>query len=168
VLSVTSQPSPAWPLQSSVPGLQVVATQLPVEHDSLEVGKLQGVPQVAQFVSVVSEVSQPLPALLSQLSKSASQVYVQPDVVLQPALPCALVQVSPQVRQFAVVPLFVSQPAALVQSRWLESQVTTQAPVPQVAVALGGFVQGTPQSPQLVAELTWVSQPLLTLPSQLL
>jgi hypothetical protein len=89
-------------------------------------------------------------------------------LVLQPAAPWALVQVSPQVRQFEVVPLLVSQPAALVQSRCAESQETTQAPVPQLAVAFGGFVHGTPQSPQLVAELTCVSQPLLTLPSQLL
>jgi hypothetical protein len=74
VLSVVSHPSPAWPLQSSVPALQVVATQVPVEHDSLEVGKLQAVPHVAQFVSVVRDVSQPFAALLSQLSKSASQL----------------------------------------------------------------------------------------------
>jgi len=93
---------------------------------------------------------------------------VQPVLVSQPAAPCALVQASPHVRQFEVVPLFVSQPAALVQSRWVESQLTTQLPVEQVAVALGGLAHGTPQSPQLVAELTCVSQPLLTLPSQLL
>ena len=75
-------------------------------------------------------------------------------LVLQPALPCALVQVSPQLRQFEVVPLLVSQPAALVQSRWVASQLTTQAPVLQLAVAFGGVAQGTPQSPQLVAVLT--------------
>jgi hypothetical protein len=168
VLSVVSQPLPAMPSQSSVPGLHVVATQLPLAHDSLELGKSQAVPQVAQLVRVVSDVSQPLFALVSQLPNSASQPNVQPVLRLQPTVPCALVQLSPQVRQFAVVPLVVSQPAALVQSRWVESQVTTQLPVEQVAVAFAGLVHGTPQSPQLVAELTWVSQPLLTLPSQLL
>ncbi len=89
-------------------------------------------------------------------------------LVLQPAPPWALVQGSPHVLQFEAVPLFVSQPAALVQSRWLESQLTTQLPVEQVAVAFAGLLHSTPQSPQLVAELTCVSQPLLTFPSQLL
>jgi hypothetical protein len=79
-----------------------------------------------------------------------------------------LLQLSPQVLQLVVLPLVVSQPAALVQSRCVESHVTTQLPVEHVAVAFGGFVHGTPQSPQLVAELTCVSQPLLVLPSQLL
>ena len=68
VLSVVSQPLPAWPSQSSVPGLHVVAVQVPVEHDSLVLGKLQAVPHVAQLVRVVSDVSQPLFGLLSQLS----------------------------------------------------------------------------------------------------
>ena len=168
VVSDVSQPSPALPLQSSLSGSHVVATHVPVEHDSLELVKSHFVPQVAQFVSVVSDVSQPLLAFMSQLSNSGSQLNVQPVLRLQPAPPCALLQASPQVLQFEVVPLVVSQPAALVQSRWLESHVTTQLPVVQVAVALGGFVHATPQSPQLVAELTCVSQPLLALPSQLL
>jgi hypothetical protein len=86
VMSV-SQPFPALPSQSSVPGSQVVATQVPVEHDSLEFEKSHFVPQVAQLVSVVSEVSQPLFALLSQSSNSGSQPNVQPVLRLQPAVP---------------------------------------------------------------------------------
>jgi hypothetical protein len=67
-----------------------------------------------------------------------------------------------------VVPFWVSQPGALVQSRCVESQLTTQLPVEQLAVALAGFVQAMPQSPQFVAVLTWVSQPFEASPSQLL
>lgn len=116
VMSV-SQPLPALVSQSSVPGSQVVAVHVPVAHDSLELVKSHFVPHVAQLVSVVSEVSQPLFALLSQLSNSGSQLYVQPVLRLQPAAPWALLQLSPQVLQLVVLPLVVSQPAALVQSR---------------------------------------------------
>jgi len=168
VVSEVSQPSLALLLQSSLSGSHVVAVQVPEAHDSLEFVKSHFVPQVAQFVRVVSEVSQPLLALESQSSNCASQLYVQPVLALQPEAPWALLQASPQVRQFEVVPFVVSQPAALVQSRCAPSQLTTQLPVVQVAVAFGGFAQATPQSPQLVAELTCVSQPLLALPSQLL
>ena len=54
--------------QSSKSGAQLVATQLPVEQDSLELGKSQGVPHTAQFVRVVSEASQPLVLSRSQSS----------------------------------------------------------------------------------------------------
>jgi len=74
VVSEVSQPSLALLLQSSLSGSHVVAVQVPEAHDSLEFVKSHFVPQVAQFVRVVSDVSQPFAALLSQLSNSASQL----------------------------------------------------------------------------------------------
>jgi hypothetical protein len=73
--------------QSSKPAVQVVATHVPVEHDSLEFGMSHLAVQLPQLTSVVSDVSQPFCAFMSQLSQPLSQPYVQPVEVLQPLLP---------------------------------------------------------------------------------
>ena len=56
------------PLQSSKSEAQVVATQVPVVHDSLEVGKSQTVPHEPQSLVVSSDLSQPLLLFRSQSS----------------------------------------------------------------------------------------------------
>jgi hypothetical protein len=155
--------------QSSVPGSHVVATQLPVAHDSAEFGTSQAVLHVPQLVRLVRLVSQPLFGFESQSPKSDPlQLKVQPVLVLQAAVPCAFVHDSPQVRQFAVVPEVVSQPAWLVQSKKPALQAeTTQLPVEHEDTAFGRL-QVAPQSPQFVSVRTSVSQPFARLPSQLL
>jgi hypothetical protein len=66
VLSWVSQV--VLPSQSSKSEAQVVATQVPVVHDSLEVGKSQTVPHEPQSLVVSSERSQPLLLVPSQSS----------------------------------------------------------------------------------------------------
>ena len=83
-------------------------------------------------------------------------------------VPLALLQASPQLAQLASVPRVVSQPAAAVQSPKPALQVPmVQVPVAHDAAAFGK-PHATPQSPQLVSERMFVSQPFSTLVSQLL
>ena len=157
-----------FPSQSSKPAAHEVATQVPVAHDSLEFGMSHVVPQVWQFVRLVSEVSQPLFGFASQSPQSEPLHVKEQPVEPQAVVPCAFVHESPQLRQFDVVPFWVSQPAWLVQSKNPELQAeTVQVPVEHEDVAFGKL-QVTPQSPQFVRVWRSVSQPLPALPSQLL
>jgi hypothetical protein len=107
---------PSW-LQSSKPVAQVVAVQVPVEHDSPEFGMSQAVLHPLQLVFERNDVSQPFSSFASQLPQAVSvQVAVQP-VAPQPKVPCAFEHVSPHFVQLSVVPFVVSQPSALVQSK---------------------------------------------------
>lgn len=78
-------------------------------------------------------------------------------------------QALPQAAQFAFVPSAISHPSTgwRLQSRYPgEQSVTVQLPELHDAV-LWGSRQDTPQAPQFVAELSWLSQPLGALLSQL-
>ena len=59
LLRRTSQPFSGRPSQSPQPELQLRIRQLPVLQLLLALGRLQRLPQAAQFVLVLSEVSQP-------------------------------------------------------------------------------------------------------------
>jgi hypothetical protein len=84
--------------------------QLPVEQVAVALARVQAVPQAPQSVRLVSDVSQPLGALLSQLPYPDEQVGTQAPLV-QAVLPCALVQAVPQAPQLlASVLILVSQP----------------------------------------------------------
>jgi hypothetical protein len=110
---------PAWLVQSKKPVLQVPTTHVPVEHDEVAFGKLQVAPQSPQFVSVCRSVSQPLPALPSQLLKPVAQVGAHAkfgDVPEHAVEPWEFAQASPHALQFDVVPSEVSHPAWLEQS----------------------------------------------------
>jgi len=65
VVSV-SQPSPAEPLQSPKPVLQLVTTQVPVAHVPVPFAGLQAAPQAPQLLEELRAVSQPLAGLPSQ------------------------------------------------------------------------------------------------------
>jgi hypothetical protein len=67
VLSEVSQPFAGCPSQLANPLVQVPRVQTPVAQDSAALGKSQSTPQPPQFDRVLSEASQPLAALLSQL-----------------------------------------------------------------------------------------------------
>jgi hypothetical protein len=122
--------------------------------------------QAPQLVTEKIEVSQPLAALVSQLSQPVAQLGRQP-LGLQAVVPCGLTQASPQLWQLLSEPSGVSQPAALVQSAKPGLQVESkQVPVAQLSVAFGRS-HVMPQSPQLASVRTLVSQPLAALPSQL-
>lgn len=166
VPDVVSQP--AWLVQSKKPVLQAETTHDPVEQDDVAFGKLQVAPQSPQFVSVCTSVSQPLPALPSQLLKPLAQVGLHAKFGAVPpheVVPCALLQASPQALQFEVVPSWVSQPAWLVQSAKPALQpVSTHWPVPHEAVPCARL-HATPQPLQFVSVFSCVSQPSLAVAS---
>jgi hypothetical protein len=70
------------------------------------------VPQVPQFVAVVSEASQPLAGLPSQSPKPDEQAPVAQEPPTQLGVPFAVVQALPHVPQLAVVVTDTSQPLA--------------------------------------------------------
>jgi hypothetical protein len=110
---VVSQPGAA--VQSANPLLQLPCAQLPVAHEAAAFGKLHGVAQSPQSLSVLVAVSQPLLAIISQLLKPVVHCGEHPPVV-HVVMPWGLVQASPHERQSVSVPSGVSQPGAAVQS----------------------------------------------------
>jgi hypothetical protein len=86
--------------------------------------------------------------------------------VVQTELSLQLVLHAPQFAPSVFV--FTSQPLAMLPSQLAKPElqlVMVQVPVEQDAVALAGL-QAVPHAPQLVRELSWVSQPLVAFPSQ--
>jgi len=166
----TSQPFAGLPSQLPNPAPQVPSVQVPEAHDSLAFAKSQSAPQVPQFVSVVRFVSQPFPALPSQLPKPV----VQPESWHAPArhvgLPFVKLHTWPQVPQFPeLVPVLVSQPFATLPSQLPNPAVHAIEHAPAlhdgVPLALEHAAPQVPQFPVLVFVL--VSQPFPLLPSQL-
>lgn len=80
VVRLISQPFEAVPSQSPNPELHPATAHVPVAHVAVAFGRLQGIPQAPQFVSVARSVSHPLTMLLSQLPHPAAHVGVHaPD-----------------------------------------------------------------------------------------
>ena len=165
---VVSQPFACAPSMSSKPALHVRTSQVPVEHDSLAFARLHVVPQLAQFVSVVSDVSQPFELVPSQLPKPLEQL---PSVHTPPGqLSVALsrAHTAPQLPQFVSVVVDASQPFMSLPSQLPEPglhEAIEQAPVAHVAVA-PVRLHGTPQPPQSVSVRSEVSQPVESVESQ--
>jgi hypothetical protein len=164
-----SHPLLGLPSQLANPGAQV-GTQAPPLHVVAPLAFEHATAHVPQCATVSSCASQPFScALPSQLP--------QPDVQLIPHTPAAqdgeplvLLHTVPQAPQLPVLLLrSVSQPFASLPSQlpqpWLHEEIW-QLPVAHVAVALARL-HGAPHVPQLVSELSWVSQPFASLPSQL-
>lgn len=129
---------------------------------------MQTLPQVPQAVTVVTLVSQPLPALLSQLPKPLLHVMLQlPE--RQVAAPFVVLQALPHPPQLAVsVFRLVSQPLRVSLSQFEKPPLHVIVQVPLLHVAVP-FVepQTLPHAPQLEVELAvFVSQPLVSFPSQ--
>jgi hypothetical protein len=130
--------------------------------------ELQTLPQLPHAATPVRLVSQPLPALLSQLPKPLLQVMLQvPE--LQVVVPFVVLQALRHPPQLAVsVFRLVSQPLRVSLSQ-LENpvlQVIVQVPLLHAAVP---FVEPhtLPQAPQFAVLLAvFVSQPLVSFPSQ--
>jgi len=126
---------------------QVPALQTAVAFE----GAVQTVPQAPQlFTELLRFVSQPLPALLSQLPKPALQV-IPHTPPLQEAVPLVLLQTVPQAPQlFTELLRFVSQPlpALLSQLPKPALQVIPHTPLLHEAVPLVPL-QTVPQAPQL-------------------
>ena len=159
---------PAWVVQSKKPALHSETLHVPLEQDEVAFGKLHVTPQSPQFVSVCRSVSQPLPALPSQLLYPLAQLGLQAKFGAVPAhdvVPCVFAHASPHAAQFEPVPSCVSQPAWLEQSAKPALQpVSTHWPVPHEAVPCARL-QATPQPLQFVSVFSCVSQPSLAVPS---
>jgi hypothetical protein len=83
----TSQPLTALPSQLAKPVSQVVSWHAPLVHADAPLEKRQVKPQAPQLLTLVSAVSQPLPALPSQLPKLVLQAKPQvPDAQVALAL----------------------------------------------------------------------------------
>ncbi len=157
----TSQPFTALPSQLAKPVSQVVSWHAPLVHADAPLEKRQVKPQAPQLLTLVSAVSQPLPALPSQSPKPALHWNAQRPAQKGVAL-AGRAQALPQAPQFAGS--LARSRQAPVQSVWPETQVATQAPAAQRCPA----PQALPQAPQLALS-AWVftSQPFIALLSQL-
>jgi hypothetical protein len=150
--------------------------QVPLEHDDVPCGMEQATPQAPQWVVVLSCVSQPFGALVSQLPQPASQLGTQAKLPGEPwhgFVPCDAVQALLQLAQLVAVPSGVSQPGLpMLQSAYPEVhapmlQLTVEPDSVQVAAAFAKE-HAVLQLPQSVSVTTLRSQPLSGLLSQLL
>ena len=110
---------PAWLVQSKKPELQADTLHVPVAQVEVAFGRLHVTPQSPQLVSVCRSVSQPFPALPSQLLNPLAQLGLHAKFGAVPAhdvVPCVFAHPSPHAAQFELVPSCVSQPAWLEQS----------------------------------------------------
>ncbi len=141
---------------------------MPVAQLSPEPGRSQTIPQVPQFVRLVSEVSQPSAATPLQSPKPgahAPSVHV-PDEQLSAAF--GRLHETPQPPQFVRVLSAVSQPVLSMPSQFpapLLHERIAQLPVAHVAVA-PAREQGTSHPPQLVSVRMERSQPSDAVPLQ--
>lgn len=112
VRMLVSHPLPPSRSQSANPGLQVPSEQTPVSQLSLALARSHVMPQAAQLVSVLSDVSQPLASTPSQLDHPRSQPAVTQDPVVQLAEAFCRSHSTPQAPQSVSVRMSVSQPLA--------------------------------------------------------
>jgi hypothetical protein len=168
-LREVSQPFVALASQLPKPASHAPRAQAPVAQLAAAFAREHAVPQLAQFASVVSAVSQPLAASASQLPKLALHVPMVQVPVEQLAAALARAHTVPQLAQFASVVSATSQPFESVPSQFpkpaLHAEIA-QEPVEHVGVALLR-AQAAPHALQFVSEVSGASQPLLATPSQL-
>jgi hypothetical protein len=142
--------------------------QVPVAQVAVAFASTQATPHAPQFVSVVSEASQPLASIPSQLPYSGLHEAIWQVSVAHVAVAFARVQVVPHVPQLVSVFKGVSQPFEAMPSQLPQPgahDATLHVPVAHVAVALGSE-QVTPHEPQLVSVVSEVLQPAAGLPLQ--
>jgi hypothetical protein len=168
-LVFTSQPLVVTPSQFAKPEEHALRVHVPEGHDSLAFGKLHVEPHAPQFVSVLSDVSQPFAESPSQSPRPGLQVETPHTPATQFGVPPAgghTLLHSPQLLMFVCV--LVSQPFAGLPSQFPEPALHAGTHTPPVqAVVPFEFVQPAPQAPQFVVVVSDVSQPLTGSPSQL-
>jgi hypothetical protein len=157
----SSQPLLALPSQSPKPALHWNA-QRPAQKAVALAGRAQRLPQAAQLSGSLSRLRHAPVQSVSPAEQVATQA---PLVHVWPAP-----QRTPQPPQLVLsVRRFTSQPSVgeLLQSEKPGVHMVSAQPETTHAAAALAKLQRTPQPPQLVIESSWVSQPLLALPSQL-
>jgi hypothetical protein len=169
---LTSQPSPALPLQSARGAVQLLMPQTPFTQFGCEpLPPGQTLPQIPQLLTLLLVLtSQPFAGLPSQLAKPALQFSTQLPA-LQVGVALFVPQMLPQAPQLAVLLVrLASQPSLSrpLQSAQPELQLAmAQVPPSHLGVACGSR-QTLPHEPQLLtSEVLLDSQPLAVLPSQL-
>lgn len=169
VLSAVSHPLPSMPSQLSHPGVHDVSVHVPVLQEDVPFAREQATPHMAQLLSVVSEVSQPLPSTPSQSPHPVSQTAMAQDTEAQVAVAWARAHGEPQAPQLEVVLNDASHPLPSIPSQSSHPPLhmaIAQVPVVHAAVAWAR-AQGTPHPAQLVVVVSGVSHPLASMPSQL-
>jgi hypothetical protein len=171
LLVFTSHPSAGLPLQSAKPALHAAIAQRPPAQRGEALVRSHTVPQAPQLrASVPRSVSQPLPALPSQLPRPAAHIARPHIESVHAAVPPMVTHTLPQRPQLrASERVLTSQPfeGSMSQSAKPALQVVmVQRPMVQTPVACEGS-QTRPQAPQLRASLRMsASQPLASVPSQ--
>jgi hypothetical protein len=163
-----SQPLLGLPSQLAQLTLHV-GLQAPEVQVVPPLGLVQVVAQVPQCATVLSEASQPLPTLLSQLPYPALQA-IEQVAAEHVGVPLTVLHATPQSPQFsALVFRSISQPLVRALPSQLphpELHAMEQLPVAHAAVPWL-VLHAAPQDPQLATlVLRLVSQPLPELPSQ--
>jgi hypothetical protein len=171
-LVLVSQPFDALPSQLPKPALQLPTPQAPPAQAGVALGTVQAFPHAPQWLALVPVlVSHPFDALPSQLPKPALQFPTPQAPEAQVGVAFASAHAAAQRPQFeGLVSRLVSQPLRALpsQSPQFAAQLsTTHAPALQPGTALGREHRA-PQPPQwFTSPRVSVSQPLVTLPSQL-
>jgi hypothetical protein len=164
----TSHPLVDTPSQFANPDVQVPSVHVPDGQDSAAFGRLQVAPHAPQFVSVLSDVSQPFAESPSQSPRPGLHVETPHTPETQFGVPPAgghTLLHRPQLLMFVL--MFVSQPFAGLPSQFPEPalHVGTQTP-PVHAVVPFTALQVAPHRPQLVVVLSGVSHPSTGSPLQ--
>jgi len=150
------------------PELQL-GVQVPLGQVVVPFAFVHCVPHIPQFVTVLSDASQPLVTSPSQLPKLALQAIEQAPRA-QLGVPLLLLHVVPQAPQFAtLICVFTSQPFAPAPSQLPNPELhapRAQLPDAQDSAAFARS-QTAPQVPQLDSVVRLVSQPFEAFPSQL-
>ena len=165
-----SHPFGLFESQLPQPEVQAPRVQALDTQEAPAWAKLHTLPQDPQFDALfVRFVSQPLPALPSQLPRPALHEETPQTPPTQFGVPPVAGQMFPHVLQlFTSVFVLVSQPLFGLPSQSLNpaEHVGTQAPAVHVVEPFV-FVHALPQMPQFVVVVRDASQPFRALPSQL-
>ena len=168
VVVLVSQPLATLPSQFPKPAEHEIE-QEPAEQVGVPLAAEHAVPQPPQFAALVFVlVSQPFPALPSQLPKLASHPTSWQVPLAHDSVAFGISQATPQAPQLVSVFRLVSQPLVASPSQFANpvAQVGTQAPAVQVEVPFA-FEHTVPQVPQFAGLVfRFASQPLAATPSQ--
>ncbi len=171
VVSGTSQPSAAIPLQSPKPMAHAYPQVVAMQVDVALAGGTHARPQLPQLAAdIVRSVSQPLDGSMSQSPIPVLQLYPQALPVQAGDAPATAGQTVPQVPQCVGSEVrSASHPSDAIplQSPAPALHAKPHTPAAHVDVARGGVLHVVPQAPQWMGEdVRSVSQPLETMRSQ--
>ncbi len=156
VVTGVSQPLASTPSQSANPGLHVAIAQVPVPQVAVALARTQETLQPPQFVSVVSEVSQPFMSIPSQSARLALHMPIRHVPPVQTELAPVRVQAFLHVLQLLTsFRVSISQPVARFPSQSANPVAHVHRPLEQKELA----PHTLPQAPQLFGSVCVLVQP---------